>query len=349
MPGRLLGRSSARPAASRNFAANREVLPSWRSTRSRNSAADGNNSAVSRVTSSPSGTRMTKPSSDHMVSTSRPRSALRTRQQTLDQFAQTAAYYQIQSGRQWRALQDTTADPIIDPRRRPIGWSNWQRFEDYYTEGELIWLDADTLIRERSQGKRSLDDFARAFFGINDGSTVTVTYTFADVVSALNAVEPYDWAAFLRQRLDAIGKAPPLDGLQRGGYKLVYTDTPSDYQRASDGQSKRTNLLYSIGMQLNEKEPPGSVSEVVWDGPAFKAKLTEGMQILAVNGVGYEADVLKDAIRMAKEPGSRIELILKSGDRYMVANIDYHDGLRYPHLERDATVPARLDEILTPR
>ena len=277
------------------------------------------------------------------------RSGLRTRQQALDQFAQTAAYYQIQGGRRWRALQDTTADPIIDPLRRPIGWSNWQRFEDYYTEGELIWLDADTLIRERSQGKRSLDDFARAFFGINDGSTVTVTYTFADVVSALNAVEPYDWSGFLRQRLDAIGKSPPLDGLLRGGYKLVYTDTPSDYQRERDAQNKRTDLLYSIGLQLKDKEQPGLISEVVWDSPAFKAKLTEGMQILAVNGVAYEGDVLADAIRTAREPGSRIELIVKSADRYMVANIDYHDGLRYPHLERDATVPARLDEILTPR
>lgn len=277
------------------------------------------------------------------------RAGLRTRQQSLDQFAQTAAYYQIQGGRQWRALQDTTNDPIIDPGRRPLPFSNWQRFEDYYSEGELVWFDADTLIRERSQGKRSLDDFARAFFGINDGSMTTVTYSFADVVNTLNAVEPYDWAAFLRQRLDAIGKPPPLDGLQRGGYKLVYTDTPSDYQQAREGQSKHCDLLYSIGIELNDKDQAGTISEVVWDGPAFKARLTEGAQILAVNGVAYDADVLKDAIRAAKSASSPIELIVKNADRFMVANIEYHDGLRYPHLERDATVPARLDDILTPR
>ena len=173
------------------------------------------------------------------------RSALRTRQQELDQWALTAAYYEMQPGRQWRALQDTTNDEIINPRR-PQSWRDWQRFEDYYSEGALIWLDADTLIRERSQGKRSLDDFARAFFGIDDGSVTPVTYTFDDIVKTLNAVEPYDWAAFLRQRLDSTAKPAPLDGLRRGGYKLVYTDTPSDYQKAGDEQRKHVNLLFSM-------------------------------------------------------------------------------------------------------
>ena len=277
------------------------------------------------------------------------RSGLRTRQQTLDQIAQTAAYYEIQSGRRWRSLQDTTNDAIIDPGRRPLGWSNWQRFEDYYSEAELIWLDADTLIRERSQGKRSLDDFAHAFFGVNDGSVTTLTYTFDDVVKALNAVEPYDWSAFLRERLDAIGKPPPLDGLRRGGYKLVYTDTPSDYQRAKEGQSKHTDLLYSIGIELNDKDQAGSVSEVVWDGPAFKANMTEGMQIIAINGVAYDADVLKDAVAATKSAATPIELIVKHGERFLVLHIEYRDGLRYPHLERDPSVPARLDDILSAR
>jgi predicted metalloprotease with PDZ domain len=277
------------------------------------------------------------------------RSGLRTRQQSMDELAQTAAYYDIQTGRRWRSLQDTTNDAIIDPGRRPRGWTNWQRFEDYYSESELIWLDADTLIRERSLGKRSLDDFARAFFGINDGSVTTVTYTFADIVKALNAVEPYDWATFLRERLDAIGKPAPLGGLARGGYKLVYTDTPSEEQTASEGQSKRTDLLYSIGLVMKDKETAGTIGEVVWDGPAFKANITEGMQIVAINGVAYDADVLKDAITAAKTPGSPIELILKRGDRYLIAHVDYHDGLRYPHLERDTSAPARLDDILTAR
>jgi predicted metalloprotease with PDZ domain len=274
------------------------------------------------------------------------RSGLWTKQQALDVLALTAAEYETQPGRRWRAVEDTTNDEIINPRR-PMSWRDWQRYEDYYSEGQLIWLDADTLIRERSHGKRSLDDFARSFFGMDSGSISTVTYSFEDVVKALNATEPYDWAGFLHARLDGVGKPPPLDGLQRGGYKLVYTDTASDLLKASDDQRKRVSLLYSIGVVLDDKD--GTVMRVVWEGPAFKANITEGAQILAVNGTAYSADVLKDAIRAAQGTKLPIELIVKSGDRFRVASIDYHNGLRYPHLERDASAAARLDDILAAR
>jgi predicted metalloprotease with PDZ domain len=130
---------------------------------------------------------------------------------------------------------------------------------------------------------------------------------------------------------------------------MDYTDTPSDYQSESEGQSKRTDLLNSIGLSMNDKDKSGTISEVVWDGPAFKAKLTQGMEIVAINGVAYDADVLKDAITAAKGTDLPIELIVKNDDRYLVLKVEYHDGLRYPHLERDPSVPARLDAILTPR
>ena len=278
------------------------------------------------------------------------RSGLRTAQQARDQFAITAAHYEVQKGRQWRALQDTTNDEIINPRR-PQSRGDWRRFEDYYEEAGLIWLDADTWIREHSKGARSLDDFARAFFGINDGSFTVVTYTFDDIVKALNAVEPNDWSAFLRQRLDAIGKPVPEDGFHHGGYKLVYTDTPSDYQSTTEDQRKRIDLLNSIGIEIDGKDSgkDGTLSQVIWNSPAYLAKLTEGAQILAINGTAYDADVLKDAIRAAHGTQAPIQLIVKIGDRYMVANLDYHDGLRYPHLERDTAEPARLDEILAAR
>jgi predicted metalloprotease with PDZ domain len=274
------------------------------------------------------------------------RSGLWSKQQWLDQLALTAAYYDLEPGRRWRALQDTTNDEIINPRR-PMSWLDWQRFEEYYSEGALIWLEADTLIRTRSQGKRSLDDFARAFFGINDGSFATVTYTFADVVKALNAIEPYDWAAFLRERVDGVARAAPLEGLRRGGYKLVYTDTPSEFLKAADSFRKRVNLRFSIGVVLDDKD--GTVLQVAWDSAAFKAKLTESAQILAVNGSAYSGDGLKQAIRSAKETKSPIELIVKTGDRFQVISLDYHDGLRYPHLERDPSVPALLDDIQAAR
>jgi predicted metalloprotease with PDZ domain len=270
------------------------------------------------------------------------RSGLWNQAQALEEWAGLAAYYGTLPGRRWRPLQDTTNDEIINPRR-PLSWSGWQRFEDYYDEGALVWLEADTLIRERSGGKRSLDDFARHFLGVNDGSFTPLTYTFQDVVKALNDIEPYDWAAFLHERLDAVGKAAPLEGLARGGYRLVYTDKQSDYQKAEEGQRKRLMLQYSIGLDVDDKD--GTIEHVTWDSPAFKAGLTEGMQILAVNGTGYSGDLLKRTIK-AKGP---LALILRKADRYTVVTLDYSGGLRYPHLERDPAVPARLDQILAPR
>lgn len=279
------------------------------------------------------------------------RSGLWSTQQALDELAYTAAFYENQPGRSWRPLQDTTSDEIINPRR-PQSWPDWQRFEDYYEEGKLIWLDVDTLIREQSHEQRSLDDFARSFFGIADGMVGPVTYTFDDVVHALNAVLPYDWAAFLRQRLDQAGRSAPLEGLRRGGYRLVYTDTPSAILSAEEEQRHHVDLLFSLGVLLedSEKGEPASVALVRWDSPAFRAGLTEGAQILAINGIAYDEDVLRDAVRSSSNPDSApIELVTRLGDRYRVIRVDYHEGLRYPHLERDAGSPARLDSILQPR
>ena len=277
------------------------------------------------------------------------RAGLRTRQQTLDAFAMTAAYYQAAMGKQWRPVQDTTEDPVMNPWRKPQTWRDRQRFEDYYEVGQLIWLDVDTLIRERSAGKRSLDDFARAFFGVGNGSFVPATYTFDDVVTALNAVEPYDWAAFLRARLDGVGMPAPLDGLARGGYRLVFTGTASDYQRIADAEAKRLNLFYSIGAVIDTGDRPGSILQVLWDSPVFKAGLARGAQILAVNGYAYSAERLRSAIQAAGRGGPDVELVTRLGDVFRVVKLDYHGGLRYPHLQRDASAPARLDDILAAR
>jgi predicted metalloprotease with PDZ domain len=273
------------------------------------------------------------------------RAGLLTKQQALDAIAGTAALYDHRVGREWRALEDTTNDPIM-AMRRPLPWRSWERSEDYYSEGQLIWLDVDTLIREQSEGRRSLDDFAKAFFGINDGSFVTSTYSFEDVVTALNAVQPYDWAKFLRVRLDGHGTGAPLDGIARGGYKLVYTDTPSNYFRDSEVRRKVTDLTYSLGMIVGAEN---KLIDVVWEGPAYKAGLTVGTQMIAVNGIAFDADKLKNAIKDANKTGAAIELLVKNGNRVRTVKVDYHDGLHYPHLERVGSAPARLDQILTPR
>ncbi len=272
------------------------------------------------------------------------RSSLLTRQQTLDAIAATAATYDCRVGREWRALEDTTNDPVI-AMRRPLSWLSWQRSEDYYSEGQLIWLDVDTLIRQLSGGKRSLDDFARGFFGVRDGSFVVATYGFDDLVAALNAVQPNDWSVFLRARLDGHGPGAPLDGLARGGYRLIYTDTPTDYLKSVDARRKSTDLSFSLGMVIGKD---AILTDVSWDGPAFKAGLTEGTQIMAINGETYAGEDLKQAIRMAKSGTAPIELLVKDKDTFRTVRIDYHDGLRYPRLERLAGPPASLDEILRP-
>jgi len=273
------------------------------------------------------------------------RSGLISKQQALDAIAATAAMYDHRVGREWKTLQDTTNDPIA-AMRRPLPWRSWERSEDYYSEGELVWLDADTLIREKSGDQKSLDDFAHLFFGIGNGRFAAVTYEFEDVVKALNAVQPYDWATFLRARLDSHGPGAPLDGLARGGYKLIYTDTPSEFWKSSEARRKMTDLTYSVGFAVGAES---RLNDVLWGGPAYKSGLTIGTQLIAVNGIAFDPDGLKRVIKESKSDGAPIELLVKNGNRFRTVKIDYHDGLRYPHLEREGTAPARLDQILTPR
>ncbi len=272
------------------------------------------------------------------------RSGLWTKAQALDALAEDAASLDVQPGRAWRAMQDTTNGPILS-QRRPLAWRDWQRSEDYYVEGLLIWFDADTLIREKSGGKRSLDDFAHAFYGVDNGSYTPLTYTFDDVVATLNKVEPYDWAGFLRTRLDGHGPGAPLDWVKRSGYRLVYDDKPGDFQKESEGK-RGTSLYYSLGLTLGKD---GAISGVRWDGPAFKAGVTAGWQVMAVNNTAYSADAIKDAVKAAKGTTAPIELILKYGDAFKTVRVDYHDGLRYPHLVKEAAGPSSLDAILAPR
>lgn len=273
------------------------------------------------------------------------RSQLWTRQQALDLLAMLAARYQAAPGREWRSLEDTTDQPIIQ-YGAPLAWPSWQRASDYYDVGLLIWLDADTLIREQSHGQRSLDDFARQFFGMDDGSYGELTYTFDDVVAALNRVQPYDWAAFLRQRIDAVNVDAPTAGLTRGGYRLVFKEAPSDFYKAADELRKWTSLTYSVGLSVDND---GEIREVLWNGPAFQAGLAPGTRIIAVDELAFDVDQLKAAIKAAQHATAPISLIVREGDRFRTVRLDYHGGLRYPYLERDPNRPDLLERILAPR
>jgi predicted metalloprotease with PDZ domain len=264
---------------------------------------------------------------------------------TRDMLAATAARYDNVRGRSWRAVQDTVNDPIINGRR-PLGWGNWQRSEDYYSEGSLIWLDVDTRIRELSGDRRSLDDFAKAFYSVNDGSFTPAHYTFEDVVATLNRVQPYDWASFLKTRVEDIAPKAPLDGLARAGWKLVYTDTPSDVTKSADERSKSTDFTYSLGFAV---KVDGGVTSVQWDGPGFQAGLAANSSIVAVNNRAYKPEILKAAVKEAKGGTAPITLLVKKGNVFRTIALDYHGGLRYPHLERIPGTPDRLASILQAR
>ncbi|MHB8404403.1 MAG: M61 family metallopeptidase [Gammaproteobacteria bacterium] len=277
------------------------------------------------------------------------RSGLWTREDYRQALALTAATMDHMPGRTWRPLQDT-ADEASILYYAPGAWHNWRRSAgDFYAEGTLMWLDVDTKIRELSHGRRSLNDFARNFFGIHNGSYATVTYNFDDIVKALNSVQPYDWAAYLKNILDSKQFHAPLAGITRGGYRLVYTDQPSKYEKASDKVRKQLNAMFSIGLQLDmEDKNKGAVQDVLWNGPAYAAGLAPGMQIIAVNGRAFTPEVFRDAIRRARGSTAPIQLLVKNLDYYKTYTLDYHGGLRYPHLERLQSRPDYLDQIITP-
>lgn len=277
------------------------------------------------------------------------RSGLLSAQQARDDLAITLAWLNARAGRAWRNLQDTTHEPVIG-RGRNAEWRSWQRGGDYYYEARLIWIEADALIRERSGGQRSLDDFARAFFGAQPGRAPgdlrPLAYGFDDVVRALERVQPHDWAAFLRRRLDSHDGAGLAAGLASAGWRLAWSDQPSDYQKAADARWKSADFSYSLGFSVEEGDKLGGV---IWDGPAFRAGLAPGATLVAVNGRAYKAELLAEAITEAKTGSGRVELLLRSGDLYRSVAIDWRGGLRYPTLERIEGRPDHLGALLAPR
>ncbi len=261
--------------------------------------------------------------------------------------AAVAAGYDARAGRVWRNLQDTTNQPIVGGRF-DTEWTDWLRGADYYDEMDLVWLDVDTKIRELSNGKRSLDDFAKGFFGVENGRVKVLTYTFEDIAAALTKVQPFDWKTLLRARLDGYGPGAPLDGLERAGWKLVFDDQESDYAKSAASNGRVTGFAYSLGFDVSTdggRNGRNRITNLRWNGPGFAAGLTGRMTLVAVNGRSYTPELLKEGIVANREGKQPIELIVKSGDYYRTVKIDYRDGLHYPHLARIEGTPDRLGAI----
>ena len=276
------------------------------------------------------------------------RSGLKSQSEYRDILAMSAANLDNKPGRQWRSTEDTAIAASVLRDGDPA-WANWRRGQDYYQEGELLWLDADTLIRQRTQNKKSLTDFLHIFLGKGGNSgPLIVPYERPEIIADLNQVLPYDWATFFHDHVDNINPRADLDGITRGGYKLVYTDKPNQAESTIVKSAKNPpgpNVWYSLGLRLSDA---GVISDVRWGGPADTAKLHPGQKIIAVDGVIFSSDALKSAIDKAKGTKEPIHFILQSDAFVTLADIDYHDGERYPALVRVKDTPDYLDGITAP-
>lgn len=272
------------------------------------------------------------------------RSGQLTTADSLDGLAVGAAELELRAGRRWRSLEDTgTAAQIL--YETPPAWSSWRRSTDFYDEGTLLWLDADVTIRRLTKNAKSLDDFCKRFLGGGSGRPEVVTFGFDDVVAGLNAVAPYDWATFLQDRVKRRGDKAPHSGIEGGGWKLTFGDTPSRYLSAVGAVDETIDARYSIGLSLDAN---GAVVDVVPGSAAWEAGIAPGMTLVAVNERRFSKDVLSDAIAAGKDAPAKLVLIVENADYFRTVAFDVHGGLRYPVLAR-GDGPDVLGAILAPK
>jgi predicted metalloprotease with PDZ domain len=270
------------------------------------------------------------------------RSGLWTPQEYRDELARSAAMLDHRPGRTWRNLQDT-ADAAALLYYTPKEWDSWRRSVDYYDEGELDWLWADSIIRQQTGGKKSIDDFCKLFHGAPSTPPMVKTYTFDDVVNALNQIAPYDWRGFWTERLTNHGPGAPLGGIEGTGWKIVYDENRSPMMRAWEDDHRTLNAAFSVGLIIKEN---GDIEDTIEGMDAAHAGIGPGMKILAVNGRRFTPQVLRDALYEGKKTSQQLQLLIENTDYFRTFVIDYHGGEKYPHLVREESKPDTLSDIL---
>jgi predicted metalloprotease with PDZ domain len=274
------------------------------------------------------------------------RSGIRTAEQSRDYIAFVAASQdRNRPGRRWRPLADTAVS-VEMLSGAPDSWTAYRRSLDYYDESMLIWLEADTILREKSGGTKSLDDFCHAFYGPPSTAPAVVPYTADDVYAALGKIVPYDWRRFFAERVYAVTPHAPLGGIEAAGWKLAYTDQPNDYQKQRAKVSKFHDESLSLGIWVKED---GTLNDVVIGSPAWEAGMGPGMKLVAVAGRTWTPEVLTEEIQAAKGGTGPIEITATVGETLKTFRVKYHDGETYPHLERVEGRADLLAGILAPK
>ena len=286
------------------------------------------------------------------------RSGLWTPEQFREELARVAAQLDHRPGRSWRNLQDT-ADAAAQLYYAPIQWDSYRRDVDFYDEEELNWLWVDSIIRSQSKGDKSLDDFCRIFHGPPSTMPLVKTYTFDDVVSALNQVVPYDWRGFWTERLTGHGPGAPLDGIERSGWKLTYDENRSEMMKAWEDTHTIINASFSIGLIVDadclastgdsDCHYGGEIEDTIEGMDAARAGIGPGMKLVAVNGRRYTPQVFREALLAGKTSSQPLQLLVENTDYFRTFSLDYHGGEKYPHLTRDESKPDMLSDIIRAR
>jgi predicted metalloprotease with PDZ domain len=274
------------------------------------------------------------------------RSGLATPADALDAWADAAAGLQMRKGRDWRPLSDTAVAAQFGYTQSK-GWIPRTRAVDFYTESAFLWLEADVLIRTRTHGAKSLDDFCRSFYGPPSTAPKVVPYDFDDVVKALNGVMPYDWRAFWTERVNRVRAEAPLEGLAASGWRLVFVEEPSAAEKGDAALDKETDLYYSLGMKI--KDDGAAIVDVVPGTPADAAGLAPDSIVVAVDGRKYSKDILQDALKAGGDGPRTIDLLIQKDDMFSTAALHYAGKSRYPRLERDPASADLLSAILGAR
>jgi predicted metalloprotease with PDZ domain len=273
------------------------------------------------------------------------RAGLWTPEEFREYLATVAAGFDIQPGRTWRPLEDTAVSAQI-LYGSPDAWRSLRRGVDFYEESLLLWLEVDAIIRRETSGRASLDDFTRRFHGGETGKPAVKPYPFDDLVATLNAVAPYDWHKHLTERLTSVSPRAPIGGLTAGGWKIAYDETENVILKMNEARHKGQDLTWSLGITLGQD---GVVRDAILGLPAANAGIGPGMKIVAVNGRKWTREVLAAAIREAKTSTVPIELLVENNDLFRTHAIDYHGGMRYPHLVRNEEKEDRLAAVLRAR